>query len=163
MTRRGTAPRGPTSSSSRRTISRPISSMGWRTLVSGGIGRFATGESSKPTSGDVLRDPPAGRAKRRQGAGGHEVRGGEHGVEVRSGREEPLIAAAPASWVKSPTARGSGSRSRPARGEGLRGSRPAGRAGGHVGRPGDRGDRAPADGERCSTRRPAPWPLSTST
>ena len=78
----------PTCSTRRRTISRPISSIGCRTLVEGRIQRLGDGRVVEPDNGDVVRDAPAGSAQRLEGAGGHRVRGGEDRVDVGSRGEE---------------------------------------------------------------------------
>ena len=90
ITRRGTGSAASTASTSRRAISWPISSMGWRTLVSCGVVEVAIGESSKPTTATSsgTRRPDADEDGQR--AGRHQVGRGEHGVDVRMGGQQPL-------------------------------------------------------------------------
>ena len=79
-------------SSSRATISRPICSGDWCTVVSGGCGRLGERGVVEADHRDVVRDAAAGLAQHPQRAGGHQVVGAEDGVEVRAARR-----AAPAS------------------------------------------------------------------
>ncbi|GAA3105540.1 hypothetical protein GCM10017687_16560 [Streptomyces echinatus] len=65
-------------------MARPISSSGWRTLVSGGVDVPGHDRVVEADQRDVARNAAARRAQRWYRAGGHHVRGGEDGVEIRA-------------------------------------------------------------------------------
>ena len=75
---------------SRRAISWPISSIGWRTLVSGGRRGRRDRRVVVADDRDVLGDAPPGGGQDGQGAGGHEVGRGEDRVDVGARREQPV-------------------------------------------------------------------------
>ena len=90
ITRRGTRSEVSTASTSRRATSRPISSIGWRTLVNWGVVAGRDRRVVEADDGDVGRDPPAGGGQDGQRAGGHQVGRGEDGVDVGAGGQQPL-------------------------------------------------------------------------
>ena len=90
ITRRGTGSAASSDSTSRRAISWPISSMGWRTLVRCGVVDMAIAMSSKPTTATSAGTRRPDAVMHGQGAGGHQVRRREDGVDVRVGRQQAL-------------------------------------------------------------------------
>ena len=90
ITRRGTRSEASTASTSKRAISRPISSIGCADAGQLGCGAGRDRRVVEADDGDIGRDPPARGGQDGQRAGGHQVGRGEDGIDVGASGQEPL-------------------------------------------------------------------------